>query len=134
MSYVLKRQLFYWIFVPLVQVELDNFQLWWNCHHIRPQTDKVMPSRHVPNVLFSDPNSSGGEDLGIKIDLEVLQALKQHLEDEKGSRDQHLSFTSNEFAEIASGARVELGLPPSSWKNSWDHFAKIATHLGKMLV
>ncbi|KIJ43852.1 hypothetical protein M422DRAFT_60274 [Sphaerobolus stellatus SS14] len=125
--------IFYWIFVPLVQAELNKFQLYWNTHHIRLQPGKQMPSGHVPNHVFSDPASHGGEDLGIKVNPEVVQALRQHLEEEEGSRTKHLPFVSEEFAEAASTVSEELNLPSPSWENSWDIFAKIVTHLGELV-
>ena len=122
-------QVFYWIFVPLVQAELDDFQEWWNCHHIRAQPKKEMPSGHVPYHLFSDPNSAGGEDLGIKVGPEVLHGLWNHLEEEEGSRSKHLAFVSAEFSEASSAVSEELNLPALTWENSWNHFAKIVVQL-----
>ncbi|KIJ32674.1 hypothetical protein M422DRAFT_52733 [Sphaerobolus stellatus SS14] len=125
--------IFYWIFFPLVQAELNEFQLYWNAHRIRLQPGKQMPSGHVPNHVFSDPASHGGEDLGIKVNPEVVQALCQHLEEEEGSRTKHLFFVLEEFTEAASTVSEELNLPSPSWENSWDIFAKIATHLGELV-
>ncbi|KAJ7836563.1 hypothetical protein B0H14DRAFT_2255196, partial [Mycena olivaceomarginata] len=36
--------LFYWIFVPIIQEQLDEFRAWWNNHRVRLQRDKNMPS------------------------------------------------------------------------------------------
>ncbi|KAJ6533913.1 hypothetical protein DFH09DRAFT_932519 [Mycena vulgaris] len=47
--------LFYWIFVPLLQAELDEFRLYWNHHRVRTQPDKNMPSGHVPYDALDHP-------------------------------------------------------------------------------
>jgi hypothetical protein len=46
------RHLFYWIFVPVVQAALDEFCIWWNQRVVRWQSDKDMPSGHVPDSLM----------------------------------------------------------------------------------
>ncbi|KAJ7197183.1 hypothetical protein GGX14DRAFT_668406 [Mycena pura] len=54
--------LFYWIFVPLLQAELDEFCTWWNHHRVRTQKDKTMPSGHVPADVLDHPQNYGGLD------------------------------------------------------------------------
>ncbi|KAJ7877573.1 hypothetical protein B0H14DRAFT_2342283, partial [Mycena olivaceomarginata] len=46
------KDLFNWIFPPLVQAELDEFRTYWNQHRIRSQAEKNMPSGHVPADLI----------------------------------------------------------------------------------
>ncbi|KAJ7690478.1 hypothetical protein B0H17DRAFT_936005, partial [Mycena rosella] len=59
--------LFYWIFVPLIQHELDEFCAWWNSHRVRLQPDKNMSSGHVPAYVFEHASHVGGIECRIRI-------------------------------------------------------------------
>jgi hypothetical protein len=51
------RPLFYWIFIPLLQAQLDAFRIYWNHHRVHSQKDKNMPSGHIPADAFNHPQN-----------------------------------------------------------------------------
>jgi hypothetical protein len=124
-SHLLLSQVFYWVFVPLVQAELNGFQEWWNQHRVRTQHEKNMPSGHVPSNTFANPGAWGGIDCGIKVPREKIQALRSHLEQEGGSRSSHLDFVSVDFSALATLAHSTFHLPSINWQNSWHVFGQL---------
>ncbi|KAJ7504880.1 hypothetical protein B0H11DRAFT_1627105, partial [Mycena galericulata] len=79
----LHEPLFYWIFAPVIQAELDDFVQWWNNHRVRHQHEKIMPSGHVPSHAMDYPELFGGLDCRIKIPPEAITDLREQLETEE---------------------------------------------------
>ncbi|KAF9450494.1 hypothetical protein P691DRAFT_846664 [Macrolepiota fuliginosa MF-IS2] len=50
------HNLFYWIFIPLIQEELNWFHDYWNNHRIRKQAHKTIPSSHSPADALCHPS------------------------------------------------------------------------------
>ncbi|KAF6743850.1 hypothetical protein DFP72DRAFT_1079477 [Ephemerocybe angulata] len=128
--------LFYWIFVPLIQGELDKFQLYWNYHRIRAQEDKLMPSNHIPAVLFSNPEKHNGTNLNclIKVNSELVENARKELEDEVGPRDEHLkSWLHRGFRRQGKGmlwlCYGSIGSPALSIDTAWDVFQRMSAAL-----
>ncbi|KIJ31979.1 hypothetical protein M422DRAFT_214129 [Sphaerobolus stellatus SS14] len=124
----LHENLFYWIFVPLLQAELNSFQRWWNYHRVRSQAEKHMPSGHVPAHVFADPESRGGIDCGIRITQDAINTLRAHLEQDEGPRNECLEFITPEFSLQAGTVHALLGLPQADWNNAWDIFQSMVSH------
>ncbi|KAL0949272.1 hypothetical protein HGRIS_009350 [Hohenbuehelia grisea] len=125
----LHRNLFNWIFPPLIQRELDEFCSWWNHHQIRVQPEKDMPSGHVPLDALEHPTQLGGINCLIPVPSEVLQELRAILTEEVGSRESFLTWVSNEFLCIAEAAHVALGLPSITLDNAWFTFRQMSDAL-----
>ncbi|KAJ6605196.1 hypothetical protein DFH09DRAFT_1422079 [Mycena vulgaris] len=49
------RDLFNWIFPPVIQSLLDEFRTYWNQHTICAQPEKEMPSGHAPADALEHP-------------------------------------------------------------------------------
>jgi hypothetical protein len=81
------RDLFYWVFPPLVQAKLDEFKAYWNHHHIRKQKGKVMPSGHVPMNIFLNPAELLGTQCKIAVPLEVVQEMRAFVVEQTGARE-----------------------------------------------
>ncbi|KAJ7170403.1 hypothetical protein C8R43DRAFT_1152952 [Mycena crocata] len=94
------KDLFNWIFPPLVQAELDDFQIYWNQHRIRPQANKRMPSGHVPADALEHPEIFGGINCFVKVPQDTIKDLRAFLTEEVGPREEHLSWVSAEFAAV----------------------------------
>ncbi|KAJ7752503.1 hypothetical protein DFH07DRAFT_774437 [Mycena maculata] len=122
------RPLFYWIFVPLIQHELDEFRAWWNQHRVRLQWDKNMPSAHVPAHVFEHPSHVGGIDCRIRIPKEAVSELRGYLTEEVGSRESHLGWPgiTADFETMAQAAWVDVEKPEMSLESAWDIFAKMS--------
>ena len=105
------RSLFYWIFVPLVQQELNAFCKYWNNHRIRKQDQKLMPSGHVPSHTMEYPEQYGGIDCRIEIPKEAVTELRNFLEEDTGkSREECLQWYSDDFAVLAELHQQNLGV------------------------
>ena len=62
------RSLLAYLFVPLLQKELDVFKdTVWNTHRIRHQKDTYLPDR-VPNHVYEFPEEYGLEECGKLLD------------------------------------------------------------------
>ncbi|KAG6815251.1 hypothetical protein H0H93_010452 [Arthromyces matolae] len=120
------RDLFNWIFPPLVQAELDEFKTWWNNHKIRSQKEKAMLSGHVPGDALLHPKLYGGLDCLISVSKEALTELRECLTHEEGSRDSHLRWVSEEFEATATTLYDHIGRPKITWDSSWKVFASMS--------
>ncbi|KAF9440549.1 hypothetical protein P691DRAFT_793250 [Macrolepiota fuliginosa MF-IS2] len=121
------HDLFYWIFVPLIQQELDKFVMYWNNHKIRKQKDKMMPSSHIPDDALHHPSLHGGEPCLIQVPQDAQAELRTILSEEVGRRDVHFSWYSEDFHAYASAVYETLGSPQLSLTNAWNIFA-LMTH------
>lgn len=123
---VVFRHLFYWIFVPIVQAELDEFCVWWNQHTVRQQPDKDMPSGHVPQDALEHPQLFGGLDCLIRLPKESIDNLRQYLAEEVGPREKFQQFFPNEFILVATQVHSALGSPEISLLTAWSIFTKMS--------
>ncbi|KAJ7905018.1 hypothetical protein B0H13DRAFT_2233816 [Mycena leptocephala] len=123
------KDLFNWIFPPLVQAELDEFRIWWNQHQIRSQPNKNMPSGHVPADALKYPELYGGINCFIKVPKETIAELRQFLTEEVGPRSEHLDWVDAEFAALAEAVRKSLGSPQITLTNSWEIFRKMSAFI-----
>ncbi|KAJ7895785.1 hypothetical protein B0H13DRAFT_2234542 [Mycena leptocephala] len=123
------KDLFNWIFPPLVQAELDEFRIWWNQHQIRSQPNKNMPSGHVPADALKYPELYGGINCFIKLPKETIAELRQFLTEEVGPRSEHLDWVDAEFAALAESVRKSLGSPQITLTNNWEIFRKMSAFI-----
>ncbi|KAF6748401.1 hypothetical protein DFP72DRAFT_992260 [Ephemerocybe angulata] len=109
--------LFYWVFVPLIQTELDEFRTMWNQHKVRPQKEKEMPSGHTPADAFEYPEEYNGVDCLIKVPEDTQE------------EEEWLSWYGTDFAELAEAAYEEIGSPELTLETAWTVFEEMAPHL-----
>ncbi|KAJ6470744.1 hypothetical protein C8R47DRAFT_1148134 [Mycena vitilis] len=114
--------LFYWLFVPLLQAQLDEFRVWWNHHRVRAQKDKYMPSGHVPADAFDHPQNYGGLDCRIPVPQGAVDDLRAMVTEEVGPRDEHLSWFTAEFHELAEAIYLQIHKPTLTLDTAWDVF------------
>ncbi|KAJ7195476.1 hypothetical protein GGX14DRAFT_403946 [Mycena pura] len=86
------RDLFNWIFPPLLQAQLDDFRIYWNQHTICSQPEKDMPSGHVPADALEHPGLFGGIDCGIRVPKNAIQEFRDALTEEVGPRESFLAW------------------------------------------
>ncbi|KAF7440091.1 hypothetical protein PC9H_000434 [Pleurotus ostreatus] len=122
----LHKDLFNWIFPPLVQVALDDFCTAWNHHHIRQQPDKDMPSDHVPIDALEHPQYLAGLDCRIPIPAEVIGHLREFLTEQVGPREAYLQWVTEEFSQRAHEVHTSLRMPTITLENAWDIFVKMS--------
>ncbi|KAF7329564.1 hypothetical protein MKEN_00219300 [Mycena kentingensis (nom. inval.)] len=120
--------LFYWVFAPVIQLELDNFMVWWNNHRVRHQHEKIMPSGHVPSHAMQFPELFGALDCRIKVPREAVALLREQLTEEEGSREQFQSWPglTAEFNILATEVYENIGAPELNLESSWDVFTVMA--------
>ncbi|KAJ7711343.1 hypothetical protein B0H14DRAFT_3099359 [Mycena olivaceomarginata] len=124
--------LFYWIFIPLLQAQVDKFRLWWNHRRVRTQKDKNMPSGHVPSDTFDHPQNFGGLDCRIPVPQVAIDDLRKMIT-EVGLRDAHLLWYSAEFAELAEYIYMQIGKPTLSLQTAWDVFQQMSQPIADVL-
>ncbi|KAI0749543.1 hypothetical protein C8Q80DRAFT_1119793 [Daedaleopsis nitida] len=108
--------LFQWLWPQIVQQKLNEFIQYWNCHRVRSQKTKAMPSGTTPNDIYEDPESYGYEDLGIPVDIRA------------SSR-----FVDDEFKAAAEEVYAELGSPELALECGWAIFGDMPSRLHNML-
>ncbi|KIO15506.1 hypothetical protein M407DRAFT_247215, partial [Tulasnella calospora MUT 4182] len=118
-------EVFYYIFPPLLQQELDTFRLYWNYHEIRAQPEKQMPSKHIPIDAFESPARYGGIDCRIPVPPEMTADLRAKLEMEVGSRESNLEFLSLEVRRRLGEVYAALGSPELDFDTCWDVFTSM---------
>jgi hypothetical protein len=123
------RELFNWIFPPLVQAQLDEFRIYWNQHTIRSQPEKEMLSGHAPADALEHPGLFGGLDCGIRIPKEALLELRNALAEEVGPREAYLSWVTPQFDQIATDIFRTLTFSEITLENSWDVFSEMSHRL-----
>ncbi|TFK26790.1 hypothetical protein FA15DRAFT_636915 [Coprinopsis marcescibilis] len=127
--------LFYWIFVPIVQKALDDFRIYWNHHLVRYQSTKQMPSSHVPADALKNPQSYDPNAVNclIPIPQDAQDSCRQMIEAELGPRADYFSWYSTEFDEVARAAHANIGSTPIELENAWDVFNRMAEELKDVL-
>lgn len=130
--------LFYWIFVPLVQRELDESKLYWNNHKIRRQKNKQMPSGHIPIDVFENPEAYHLEDCRIPVPPNMLTDLREDLTEQVGPRSQYFSWYSDHFDDLAQQTfdALHIGRQGIELENAWTVFKRMAdvlTHVQHLL-
>ncbi|KAJ7767045.1 hypothetical protein DFH07DRAFT_737051 [Mycena maculata] len=127
------RDLFNWIFPPLIQSQLDEFRVYWNQHVIRAQPDKEMPSGHAPADALEHPGLFGGLDCGIRVPKEALQELREALTEEVGPRESLLAWVSPEFDQMARTVFQTLNISKITIEDSWDVFSEMSRKIETLL-
>lgn len=128
-SYYCWSELFYWVFIPLIQQELDNFREYWNNHKIRKQLTKAMPSGHIPADALRHSSLFQGRNCLIRIPEDAQTEMRNILAEAVGLRERHLSWYSADFHSEASSAYQALGSPHLSLTNAWEVFTELVHQL-----
>lgn len=61
-------------FNDVLQSSLDETQLYWNTHYIRPSRHETVAG--VPNILFAIPEQFGGFDFRVRVSDDKLQEVQ----------------------------------------------------------
>lgn len=86
-----------------------------------------MPSGHTPADALDYPEEYGGDpDLLVDVPEESINAFREYLNEEVGSREEWLSWYSSEFAEVAEAAYEEIGSPEFTLESAWEVFEAMA--------
>ncbi|KAK7016477.1 hypothetical protein R3P38DRAFT_2541840 [Favolaschia claudopus] len=127
--------LFYWIFVPVIQQQLDEFRIWWNNHRVRLQHEKDMPSGHIPAHAFEHPTHFAGLDCRIRVPQAAVDELREYLTEDVGSRESHLRWPglTVEVEQAIKTACEDVGSPEISVESAWNVFQNLSDVLDNYL-
>ena len=71
------RDLLAFVFIPVIQKEIDIFyKCTWNTHRIRQQKDAQIP-KGIPDHVFHFPENYGHEQCGLPITDEALDEVRE---------------------------------------------------------
>jgi hypothetical protein len=96
----------------LIQQELDKLKVHFNCHKIRYDSTKQLPSGVLPNVAYSLYENYGALNCLQPVDPDVVQNLM----DEIGGED-IIQFVSIAYAAHAQEVFDSLNVPKITFKN-----------------
>jgi hypothetical protein len=85
-----------------------------------------MLSGHVPGDAIAHPTLYGGLDCRIHIPMEVVDDLREYLNDEVGPREAYLRWVTPEFSHMAEALYKLIGSPKITWDNAWDVFTQMS--------
>lgn len=122
-------KLFQWLWPQIVQLEFDKFKQYWNCHRVRGQRKKLLPSGATPLDIYENPEAYGYEDLSIPVNSEVVNALRNQLE---VTREDAFRFVDDEFKAAAEEVYGELGRPNLAIDQGWAIFSTMRDRLHAM--
>lgn len=88
-----------------------------NGKKMRKDNTKPGPSGVSRNTAFSLPESWGGRNCLLPVDINVIRQLKEEL-----GGEELLEFTSAEFSAAAQQAYDSLGIGSLRFENAWDVF------------
>ncbi|KAG2345670.1 hypothetical protein BDR05DRAFT_946703 [Suillus weaverae] len=111
----------------LVEMQhLDQFQLYWNNHHLSLQKKKVLPTRISTHHIWLAPDSVRAlvRDCLISIDMDLVQELQEELGGLE-ARDTAFQFIDVKFQAMADDIFCNLGFPDITLANAWDVFVAV---------
>lgn len=112
--------------MPVVQAALDEFCIWWNQRVVRWQSDKDMPSGHVPDDAASHPQFYGGIDCLIRLPADAISDLRHYLTEEVGPKEEFQQFYPADFEPIVAEVYQTIGSPELSLLTAWSIFTKMS--------
>ncbi|KAI0641517.1 hypothetical protein C8Q79DRAFT_1014440 [Trametes meyenii] len=118
--------LFQWLWSQIIQRKLDEFVQYWNCHLIRSQPGKQLPSGTSPMNIYEACHAFGYQDIRIPVDVEVVEHLRSKLPE---SREEAFRFVSDEFKAGAEKVYAGLGKPQLALEDGWEIFAQMQAKL-----
>lgn len=128
----MSSNLFQWLWSRVIQDKLDEFLMFWNCHRVRGQRTKAMPSGGTPNDIFASPVSYGArKDLGVPVTLDVVERLRAEL---PITRKEAFRLVSDDFQCSANTVYAAIGKPMLTMSSGWTIFGQMKYALRTMYV
>lgn len=124
------RNIFNYLFPPLVQERLNEYREYWNNHRITSQRDKSLPSGYSPRHVFTSPSSVRKD--ALRLWVRVNPASVDRWRTELGGAAAHreaTNFVTQAFQAEADQAWIDLGCPRIQVSNVWDIFSQMVVKL-----
>lgn len=109
-----------WLWAKLLRKTLAQFVRERNSYKSRKDNSKAGPSGMSRNNAFFMPESWGGKNCLLPVDLEVVREIKKEL-----GGDEILEFVSREFSDRAEAAYQTLGVQDLTFDNVWPIFKEL---------
>ena len=121
-----RRDVFNWLWPPLLQERLDEYREYWNNHTVRRQKDKDLPSGTSPVHIWTCPTDvrPTARDCRVNVRRDMIQELRNGIGGEEGRRRAY-QFVTPEFQAAADGAYADLGYPRITLATAWAVFQAI---------
>ena len=120
------RDVFNWLWPPLLQERLDEYCKYWNNHTVRHQKEKDLPSGTSPNHIWTCPTDMRptARDCRVNVHRDMIHELRAEIGGEEGRR-QAYQFVTPEFQAVADAAYADLGYPRITLMSAWTVFLAI---------
>lgn len=116
-SYFFNSELCQWLWPVLLRKELASFMELRNSTRVRKDNNKPGPSGMSRNDAFSLPETWGGRNCLLPVDVDVIREIKEAM-----GGDALLEFVSAEFSERAQAAYDSLAITELTFENVWNVF------------
>ena len=117
---ILLSELGQWLWPKLLRKSMKEFIEFRNGVRMRKDREKAGPSGMSRNEAFSLPESWGGRNCLLKVDMGVIRELKEAM-----GGDEILNFVSVEFSQRAQAAYDTLKINDLNIENVWYIFTDL---------
>ncbi|KAJ7698650.1 hypothetical protein B0H17DRAFT_927400 [Mycena rosella] len=123
-------QTFYWLWVPLIQDNLNKFRQYWNAHTLQKSKGKKNAYGFSPSNMLTNPTSiiATARDCSIRVNPETVYHFREAYGGEE-ARDTAFCFISREFEAEADGVYVDLECPEIILPTAWSVFQQVVAEL-----
>ena len=118
------RDLVQWLWPTLIQQELDELKARFNCHKIRYDSAKQLPSGVSPDVAYALYEEYGAQNCLQPVDPDVVQSLMDEIRGEDV-----IQFVSTAYAARAQEIFDSLNVPKITFENVWEIFQKMLPYV-----
>lgn len=120
------RNVFNWLWPPLLQKRLDEYREYWNNHTVRRQKEKDLPSGTSPTHIWTCPTHvrPTARDCRVNVRQDMIHELRDGIGGEEGRRLAY-QFVTPEFQAAADDAYAELGRPRITLTTAWAIFEDV---------
>ena len=124
------RNVFNWLWPPLLQERLNEYREYWNNHTVRRQKEKDLPSGTSPMHIWSCPTHMRptARDCRVYVRRDLVRQLRDEVGGEEARR-QAYQFVTPEFQAEADRAYADLGYPHITLATAWTGFSMIVDAL-----
>ncbi|KAJ6550355.1 hypothetical protein B0H10DRAFT_2202353 [Mycena sp. CBHHK59/15] len=126
---------FYWLWIPIIQLGLDTYREYWNNHTLSKSKNKKNPSGSCPTNMFLNPGAVSplARDCSIRVNPETVAELREAYGGQE-ARDKAYRFVSDEFKFNADLIHEKLGEPELSLRNGWTVFQQMVPRVEELRV
>ncbi|KAI0666123.1 hypothetical protein C8Q78DRAFT_1072612 [Trametes maxima] len=120
------RMLFYYLFIPYLQGELDVFRERYNSTKKRRDKHKILPHGQ-PALIFQHPQEYGWEDFKILVEPEKVAEVRERYS--APPDDPVFQLVPPAFEQLASEIYTSMGKPSISHESIWTVYVEMLTTL-----